>query len=90
MIRRAALRAMGALGDNRAVPTLGEWSAQGKPVDVRDAAIASLADLDKKNEAIESQLLSYLDDPDQDVADFALLALGDRGDPAAIAPLRRC
>ena len=65
VIRRAALHAMGALGDNMAAATLGKWSEQGKPIDVRDAAISSLAELDKKNEAIESKLVAFLDDPDQ-------------------------
>jgi aminopeptidase N len=87
VIRRAALRAMGALGDNTAALTLGEWSTQGQPVDVRDAAIASLAQLDKKNETIESELLEYVDDPDHDVEISALVALGERGDSTAIAPL---
>ena len=54
---------------------------------MRDAAISSLAALDKKNEAIESKLVAFLDDPDQDIFVAASLALGDRGDPAAIAPL---
>ncbi len=87
VIRRAALRGMGALGDDMAVAALGTWSAQGQPVDVRDAAISSLAQLDKKNGAIESQLLGYVDDPEFDISLSALFALGQRGDPAAIAPL---
>jgi aminopeptidase N len=87
-IRRAALRAMGALGDDMAVETLRTWSEQGKPIDVRGAAIASLAQLDKKNEAVESQLIAYLDDPETDISVSASLALGGRGDPAAIAPLQ--
>ena len=87
VIRRAALRAMGSLGDNLASETLGDWSAQGKPIDVRDAAIASLAQVDKKNEMIESELLDYVNDPDHDVQISALIALGARGDSAAIAPL---
>jgi aminopeptidase N len=88
VIRRAALRAMGALGDDMAVSTLlGTWSAQGQPVNVRGAAISSLAQLDKKNAAIESQLLGYVNDPEFDVRLSALFALGQRGDPAAIAPL---
>ncbi len=33
------------------------------------------------------ELVGYLDDPDQDISISASLALGDRGDPAAIAPL---
>ena len=87
VIRRAALRAMGALGDNMAVETLGKWSEQGQPIDVRGAAISSLAELDKKNEAIESKLVAFLDDPDEDISVSASLALADRGDPAGIAPL---
>ena len=68
VIRRAALRAMGALGDDMAVATLMNVVGAGQAVDVRDAAIASLAQLDKKNEAIESQLIGYLDDPDSTFA----------------------
>jgi HEAT repeat protein len=78
---------MGALGNDMAVETLTTWSEQGKPIDVRGAAIASLAELDKKNEAIESKLLGYMDDPDMDISISASLALADRGDPAAIEPL---
>ena len=87
VIRRAALRAMGLLGDNRSAPTLLDWSAEGKPVRLRAAAIGSLARLDKKNEAIESQLIAYLSDSSFDIRFAALFALGERGDPAAIAPL---
>jgi len=87
VIRRAALRGMGALGDDMAEDTLEAWSAQGKPVPVRDAAISSLAEIDKKNGAIESQLLALLEDPEFNIRLSALFALGDRGDPAAIAPL---
>lgn len=87
VIRRAALRAMGSLSDNAAVQVLGGWSSQGNSIDVRDAAIASLAQLDKKNEAIETELLGYLGDPDHDIQLATLFALGARGDSAAIAPL---
>ena len=87
VIRRAAVRAMGALGDNMAVATLDKWSAQGQPVDVRDAAISSLAQLDKKNAAIETQLLGYRGRSGSTFVFPRLFALGERGDPAAIAPL---
>jgi HEAT repeat protein len=87
VIRRAALRAMGLLGDDRSARTLLDWSAAGKPARIRAVAIGSLARLDRKNEAIESQLLGYLADSDFDIRLAALTALGQRGDPAAIAPL---
>jgi HEAT repeat protein len=87
VIRRAALRAMGPLGDNKAVPTLLDWSAQGKPSLMREAAITSLGQLDKKNSAVESRLISYLDEPDFDIRLATLIALGERDDSAAIAPI---
>jgi aminopeptidase N len=87
VIRRAALRAMGQLGDSGAVPALLEWAKPGEPLALRAAAIGSLGRLDKKNKAIESQLISFLDEPYFDVRFAALFALGARGDPAAIAPL---
>ena len=87
VIRRAALRAMGPLGDDQAVATLLEWSAEGKPIALRTAAIASLAQLDKKNEAVGKQLIAYLDDQAFDIRTAAVNALGDRDDPAAIPAL---
>ncbi|HEY1866245.1 MAG TPA: M1 family aminopeptidase [Candidatus Acidoferrales bacterium] len=87
VIRRAALRAMGLLGDDRSTRTLLDWSSPGKPPRLRGVAIGSLARLDRKNEAIESQLLGYLNDTNFDIRLAALTALGQRGDPAAIAPL---
>ena len=88
ILRRAALRALGFYGDDQAVPALREWSQVGKPVRERTAAIASLGQLDKKNAEIESQLIGYLDDTDFDIRLAAVFALGERGDPAAIAPLQ--
>jgi len=87
VIRRAALRAMGALGDNKGVPLLLEWSEQGKPVRVRSVAISSLGEIDKGNASIESGLIEQLQDPDPDVRQAVVFALGARGDAAAIAPL---
>ena len=87
VIRRAALRAMGRLGDEKTGSTLLEWSVQGKPINLRTAAIRSLGRIDKKNTGIRSRLISYLDDPNYDIRFATLFALGDRGDRAAIAPL---
>ena len=87
VIRRAALRALGALGNDQAVPRLLDWTEQGKPVRLRAAAIASLGQIAKKDESVESRLIAQLDDPDFDVRFAAIFALGDRGDPAGIEPL---
>jgi aminopeptidase N len=87
VIRRAALRAMGALGDGKAVNTLLDWSEEGKPVASRMAAIFSLARLDKKNETIGKRLTALLDDQAFDIRSAAVNALGDRDDAAAIPAL---
>jgi aminopeptidase N len=87
VIRRAALRAMGMLGDQRAVTTLLEWTEQSKPIRLRSAAISSLGQLDKSNPTIESHLIAQLNDPDYDIRQATMVTLGERGDPAAIAPL---
>ena len=86
-LREAGLEGLGALGDDRAVPLLLEWSALGKPLDSRGAAIGAVSGLDKKNKEITQALLSYLKEPYFDVKFAALFALGRRGDPDAIAPL---
>jgi len=62
-LRNAALRSMGTLGDDKAVPLLLEWSAPGKPIDSRQAAISSLARLQKDNKDITKQIVSYLNEP---------------------------
>lgn len=87
VVRNGALRAHGALGDDRAVPLLLEWSATGKPFESRRAAISGVSQLDRSNHAITQVLVSYLHEPYFDVRFSALFALGRRGDPAAVAPL---
>ncbi len=86
-LRAAALRAMGTLGDDHAVPLLREWAAPGKPFPVRTAAIASLGRLDKKNSQITAQLVSYLAEPYRGLRTSTIAALGERGDTAALAPI---
>jgi HEAT repeat protein len=86
-LRSAALRAMGPLGDNQAVPTLKEWVVPGKPVETRRAAISSLARLDKDDPAITRELAGFLSEPDFPVRMSAIYALGERGDAAAVPAL---
>jgi aminopeptidase N len=86
-LREASLRAFGRLGDARAVPILMEWSAVGKPMGSRQAAIGAIAELDKSNKAITRTLISFLSEPYFDVRIAAIFALASRGDPDAIAPL---
>ena len=87
ILRNAALRALGPLGDDKAVPVLHEWSAIGKPMPTREAAIASLARLQKDNKEITKQIASYLSEPHFPVRMAALFALGTRGDASAIPAL---
>jgi aminopeptidase N len=87
MLRDAALRAMGELGDGRATPILLDWAAPGKPLPSRQEAITSLASMDKKDKGITAALVSYLKEPYFDVRLASIIALGARGDAAAVEPL---
>jgi len=86
-LRNAALRSLGPLGDDKAVPLLRQWSAAGKPIDSRTAAINSLARLQKDNKDITKQLAAYLTEPHFSVRMAAIYALGGRGDATAIPAL---
>ncbi|HXW18543.1 MAG TPA: HEAT repeat domain-containing protein, partial [Candidatus Acidoferrales bacterium] len=86
-LRRAALRAFGDLGDDKAAPLVLEWSALGKPLPLRAAAVSSLGQLDRKNKEITHALISYVNEGHRDVRFPAVFALGRRGDPEAIPAL---
>jgi aminopeptidase N len=87
-LRNAALRSLGYLGDDRGVPLLREWSAPGKAIETRDAAIASLGRLEKDNKEITAQIASYLTETHYPIRYAAIRALGSRGDPSAIPALQ--
>jgi aminopeptidase N len=86
-LRKAALRSLGSLGDDKAVPLLLQWSAVGKPIDSRTAAINSLARLQKDNRDITKQIAAYLTEPHFSVRMAAIYALGSRGDATAVPVL---
>ena len=86
-LRDAALRAFGPLGDDKAVPLLRDWAAPGKNLESREAAISSLARLQKDNKEITNQIAGYLSEPHFLVRLSAILALGSRGDASAIPAL---
>ena len=87
VLRSAALRAMGSLGDNSVVPALLEWSSPGKPSALRGIAIGSLGRVDLKNHDITARLISYLNESSFDIRFASIFALGRRGDPTAVEPL---
>ena len=86
-LRDAALRAFGPLGDNKAVPLLRDWTLPGKNMESREAAINSLARLQKDSKEITNQIAGYLSDPHFPIRLSAIFALGSRGDAAAIPAL---
>ena len=86
-MRNAALRAFGALGDDKAVPLLLQWSSPGKQMDSRNAAIASLARLKKDDHEITKQMASYLGEPHFTIRMATIFALGSRRDETAIPAL---
>jgi aminopeptidase N len=86
-LRNAALRAFSSLGDDKAVPHLLQWSAVGKPIESRTAAIYSLARLQKENKDITNQIASYLTEPRHPVRMATVFALGTRGDASAVPAL---
>ena len=86
-LRNAALRSLGSLGDDKAVPLLLQWSAPGKPIESRTAAIRSLARLQKDNKDITKQIATYLNEPHFPVRMAAIFSLGSRGDATAIPAL---
>jgi hypothetical protein len=86
-LRKAALRSLGSLGDDKAVSLLLQWSAAGKPLDSRTAAINSLGRLQKDNKDITKQIADYLSEPHFSVRIAAIYALGSRGDATAVPAL---
>jgi aminopeptidase N len=87
-LRNAALRSLGFLGDDRGVPLLREWSAPGKAIETRQAAIASLGRVEKGNKEITAQIASYLTESHYPIRYAAIRALGSRGDASAIPALQ--
>ena len=88
VIRSAALRAMGSLGDDSVVPAIVEWSSPGKPVALRGVAIGALGRVDLKNHDLTARLISYLNETSFDIRFSSIFALGRRGDPTAVEPLQ--
>jgi aminopeptidase N len=86
-LRNAALSGLGSLGDDKAVPLLREWAAPGKDMDSREAAISSLARLQKDNEELTQVIAGYLQDSHFPIRRTAIYALGGRGDASAIPAL---
>jgi aminopeptidase N len=87
LLRDAALRSFGFLGDDKAVPLLLQWSAPGHPNESRQAAISSLARLEKDNKDVTKQIVAYLNESEFPIRMSAIFALGTRGDASAVPAL---
>ena len=88
ILRNAALRSLGYLGDDKGVSLLREWAAPGKAIESRQAAIASLGRLEKSNKEITGQIAGYLTESHYPVRSAAIYALGSRGDASAVPALQ--
>ena len=86
-LRNASLRGLGTLGDDKAVPLLLDWAKPGKDLDSRQAAISSVARLQKDNKEITNQIASYLPEEHAQIRFASVFALGTRGDASAIPAL---
>jgi aminopeptidase N len=86
-LRNAALNGLGSLGDDKAVPLVREWTAPGKDMDSRQAAIMSLAHLEKDNKDLTQFIAGFLQSPDFRIRRTTVFALGVRGDASAIPAL---
>jgi aminopeptidase N len=87
ILRNAALRSLGFLGDDKAVPLLREWAAPGKDIETREVAMMSLARLDKGNKEITGEIAKYLTESHYPIRYAAIYALGTRGDASAVSAL---
>jgi aminopeptidase N len=89
VIRVTALDLMSESGDPRGLKPAMEWSATGRPIQARVAALRLLGKVGKERPETRERLLQAAAHPYRGIRGAALQALGDRGDPAAIAPLER-
>lgn len=83
-IGRAAARALGELGDPRAIPALGA-ALQGKSDHIREAAALALSQID--HEQARETLLKALENPQASVRVAAIAGVGATGDARMIKPL---
>jgi aminopeptidase N len=86
-LRNAALRAFSSLGEDKSLQLLLQWSAVGKPIEARTAAIYGLGRIQKENKDITGRIAGYLTEPRHPIRMAAIYALGARGDAAAVPAL---
>jgi aminopeptidase N len=94
-VRVGIFNGLSELKDERAIPIALEWSAYGKPVQARDAAVVTLGQLgklvkDKEKDQILDRLLDILEnDLSWRTRMVAIGALQGLGEPRAVSTLQR-
>ena len=86
VVRKAALRGLGDLGDERAFATLVRFAEPGDNW-ARGTAIEQLGRMGKKRPEYRAAVLPFLDDRERGVRQAAANALGAMADPESLAPL---
>jgi HEAT repeat protein len=84
-VRLVAAKALGRIGDPRAVPLLVDLLARDPESRVRGEAAFSLGQLGGPQALV--RLIEAMADSDPNIRNWAAIALGDIGDPAAVDPL---
>jgi len=87
ILRNAALRSLGFLGDDKGVALVRQWAAPGRDIETREVAIASLARLDKSNKEVTAEIAKYLMESHYPIRYAAIYSLGSRGDASAVPAL---
>ncbi|MBV8364982.1 MAG: HEAT repeat domain-containing protein [Candidatus Eremiobacteraeota bacterium] len=89
VVRAGALTGYGALGDERAIPALLDWTKYGHSSSTRRAAIQALARLGERRKDVVDALIGLLDDPQLRVRINAADALGKMNAVDALPELDR-
>jgi aminopeptidase N len=87
ILRNAALRSLGFLGDDKGVAVVRQWAAPGRDIETREVAIASLARLDKSNKEVTAEIAKCLMESHYPIRYAAIYSLGSRGDASAVPAL---
>jgi aminopeptidase N len=92
-VRGAALKALGKIDPDRALAPALRLAQYGAPIDSRDDALATLADIggrsSRRRDEVRKDLEGYLDDPSYVVRESVYTAIAILGDPAAIPAVER-
>ncbi len=89
VIRCGVFAGFGSLGDERAIPIALEWTAYGRPLEARRAAVHALGKLGERRKDVVDALVDLLHDPALRVRTAAIHALGALGATAALPELDR-